>query len=556
MNSLIHTYKKVSISERTYNYDPTRTITLRNAFISDMNKRFREIRGLIRTSIIDEDCFGLNNKENKLIIQAGKGVTTGMRAFDFPSNEQKLDSFMAWINRQSEKQLLEIKHFEQYGQSINSAWTDKYIFDSYKRGVQRGRLELKKAGYNVPSIEETGGINVSMSTPFHLDRVGVLYLRAFNELKGINDAMGQHISRILAQGLIDGDNPRVLADKLTKTIKGGLGVTDELGRYIPAERRAQTLARTEIIRAHHQATVQEYRNWETEGVKVKAEWSSVGDDGRTCNQCLDLEGSLWTLDEIEKKIPVHPNCRCIALPVKVKDVKKEKKKVIKEQKEFKTKTSDYNNYNKHPDLDKRVSSKRKGQDNVLTGMSNKDLIKLSGDTPVKGMVIDNVDMAFYGDMNGGNVELLMKNNKYFSKVEVSKYKNTILEIAHVDIPASSQGQGIGSKMFLNMIDSAKTNGFKSVELIAAKAEGYNGYYTWARYGFDINPVYEPELLKFKNLVQSSKIENIKNSKTITDLMSTQEGRNFWKKEGFQYHGEFHIEDKYDYFINYFKSRYL
>jgi hypothetical protein len=50
------------------------------------------------------------------------------------------------------------------------------------------------------------------------------------------------------------------------------------------------------------------------GVTVEAEWSTAGDD-RVCGECQGLEGIEYTLDQIEGMIPVHPSCRCVALPV-------------------------------------------------------------------------------------------------------------------------------------------------------------------------------------------------------------------------------------------------
>jgi SPP1 gp7 family putative phage head morphogenesis protein len=61
------------------------------------------------------------------------------------------------------------------------------------------------------------------------------------------------------------------------------------------------------------ATIQEYRNWRLAGVTVQAEWLTAGDD-RVCERCASLQGRIFTLDEIEGMIPVHPGCRCIALP--------------------------------------------------------------------------------------------------------------------------------------------------------------------------------------------------------------------------------------------------
>jgi SPP1 gp7 family putative phage head morphogenesis protein len=122
--------------------------------------------------------------------------------------------------------------------------------------------------------------------------------------------MDTQISRVLSQAMLDGKHPYEIAKLLTKTISGpmgNLGITDTLGRFIPAERRAKMLARTEIIRAHHLATVQEYRNWGLEGVRVQVEWQTAGDP-RVCEKCAELNGKKFILDEIEGKIPLHPNC--------------------------------------------------------------------------------------------------------------------------------------------------------------------------------------------------------------------------------------------------------
>jgi len=53
-----------------------------------------------------------------------------------------------------------------------------------------------------------------------------------------------------------------------------------------------------------------------EGVRIQAEFVTVGDD-RVCPDCLDLaSGGPYTLEEIEGMIPAHPMCRCIALPLR------------------------------------------------------------------------------------------------------------------------------------------------------------------------------------------------------------------------------------------------
>jgi SPP1 gp7 family putative phage head morphogenesis protein len=298
-------------------YDPTRTLMLRTAFANDLNRRFNRITLAIRRAIIDQDVFGFS-QERRVLTQADIELP-GRFAFDFPRLADKVTAFMAWLEKQVDLGILEILGRTQLGRAIELAWFNKYIQSAYQRGILRGRQELRNAGYDVPTIETTGGINVTFNQPFHLDRVGLVYTRAYSELKGITAIMDQQISRVLAQAMAEGRNPREIARLLVRTISGpvgDLGITDTLGRFIPAQRRAQILARTEIIRAHHIATINEYRNWGIAGVTVKAEWITAEDE-RVCEECAPLQNQIFSLDEIESMIPYHPQCRCVAIPVDI-----------------------------------------------------------------------------------------------------------------------------------------------------------------------------------------------------------------------------------------------
>lgn len=295
----------------TYQYDPTRTTTLRNAFVRNMRRRFNELTQAITQAIVEEDCFGISVKTQQV-------TTPGREAFNFPRSQDKVNAFLEWLRRQEHRGILETGTFTRIGEAAEEPWTNIYILDSYKRGVQRARYEMQRVGYSIPGIEASGGIDIIMSQPIHVDRVGLLYSRVFEDLKGITSQMDTQISRVLSRGLVDGDNPRLLARKLVATVNGKgageLGITDELGRYIPARRRAEILARTECVRSHHTANMAEYRNWQAEGIKIRAEWVTAG-DSRVCDECAGMEGRTFTLDEAEHMIPRHPQCRCIALPV-------------------------------------------------------------------------------------------------------------------------------------------------------------------------------------------------------------------------------------------------
>ena len=296
------------------NYDPTRTTVLRAQFAAEMGKRFSRLRGQIRKAIVDDDFFGLK-KEFEFKV-------TAYAPFDFSRDAQKLVEFGAWLQEMINSEILEISTAVQLGYGVESAWTNRYIQTAYQKGVVRARNEIRAAGIMgvdglpIPELETEDLLNVAFNQAFHLDRVGLMYTRTFQELKGVTVQMSTQLSRVLAQGLADGKNPYDIARLLTKTITGpmgDLGITDTLGRFIPAERRAKMLARTEIIRAHHMATIQEYKNWGLVGVKVRAEWTTAG-DARVCEECSKLQEKVYTLKEIEPMLPRHPQCRCIALP--------------------------------------------------------------------------------------------------------------------------------------------------------------------------------------------------------------------------------------------------
>jgi len=292
--------------------DPTHTKVLRDRFKGEMTKRFRKVRGDIRKSIVEQDVFGLQGLRLQRVGPE--------QQFDFPTSEAKVSAFMDYLQELEDEHILEVNERNDQGRiAERNAWERKYIRSAYQQGIERGRQELRNAGFDVPTLAASGGLQAVFNQPIHADRVGLLYTRAFRELKGITDAMDQHISRVLAQGLAEGRNPRELAQWLNRSITGpygDLGIVDSLGRTVPAQRRADMLARTEVIRAHSQGLLNEYRTAGAKGVKVKAEWSTAG-DARVCPICQPLEGQVYTLEEADGMLPRHPQCRCTFLPAEI-----------------------------------------------------------------------------------------------------------------------------------------------------------------------------------------------------------------------------------------------
>ena len=97
-----------------------------------------------------------------------------------------------------------------------------------------------------------------------------------------------------------------------------------------------------------------------------------------------------------------------------------------------------------------------------------------------------------------------------------------MKIESLDIRPDAQGQGIGKKIVEDIIANAKANGIEEISVGARRADGMNGYYSWARYGFDCPIPFDKVLPLPKSL---------DGSKTVQDLMKTKEGRDWWKENG-------------------------
>jgi hypothetical protein len=90
-----------------------------------------------------------------------------------------------------------------------------------------------------------------------------------------------------------------------------------------------------------------------------------------------------------------------------------------------------------------------------------------------------------------------------------------------------QGGGFGAKAFAEQVQGCIDAGVDKITTLAGKGKlggiPMNGYYTWARLGYDA-PLYDD----FKKKLPP----NLKGAQTVQDLMATKEGRDHWKNKGY------------------------
>lgn len=312
--------------------DPTRTKMLRRKFERDLSRRFTKLRQLIVQLVAVEDAFGLKkpgpfNEEQSDghadNIRRGNGSGDSSRVgivfsvceldgisrsktlnkrFAFQSTPQQVASFELWLR-------------EQIGTVLTSErdmYWDVYVREGYEKGAGRAfsdtyRARRAQAGSAEQMAYYEGTKEEFLSQVFgqaeSIEKVQLLASRTLTDLKGVGDAMATRMSRILTDGLVAGANPWTIA----RTMSKDLGID---------QRRALTIARTEIIRAHAEGQLDAMERMGVEKVGVMVEWSSAGDD-RVCPLCQDLDGVVLKISEARGLIPRHPNCRCAHVPAQV-----------------------------------------------------------------------------------------------------------------------------------------------------------------------------------------------------------------------------------------------
>lgn len=228
----------------------------------------------------------------------------------FSSDPAKVMAFRGWLRKQ-----LDI-HIR--GKSDEELWT-RYVQQGLQRGAGRtfDDYSRRRGGDFGKSPDFYAGtkqefLRSSFAQPVAIEKAQLLAQRSFTELEGVTDVMDKRMTRTLTDGLVEGKSPRQIAADLNRDVDG-------IGRA-----RAETIARTELIRAHAEGQLLAMEKLGVKEVGVQVEWLTAGDD-RVCPDCSDMEGSIFSIDDAKGMIPMHPGCRCAFIPVIPEDEDEEVK---------------------------------------------------------------------------------------------------------------------------------------------------------------------------------------------------------------------------------------
>lgn len=284
-----------TLQQMVDNVDPTRTLTLRSAFVADATRRFRALAQVITESVVDRDVFQLGRPN---II--GNLEPASPNAFIGLSKAEQITAFNEWLEEQEAAGILEVVPGPAGAQR---AWSDQYVRSSYQRGLDKSLRDLRAKGIDVPTttLGGTGGVGGVLLTPFHQERVQVLFTETFTALENVAAAMNEQIRRVLAQGIAEGIGPEEMARRINDRV-------DKVGLT-----RAKLVARTEVVKSYNTSQVAEYQRAETViGEEVFVQWQTAEDE-RVRSSHRARNQKIYTKEEYLTLIG-EPNCRCTGLP--------------------------------------------------------------------------------------------------------------------------------------------------------------------------------------------------------------------------------------------------
>lgn len=276
--------------------DPTRSNAILRRYFAEIKKRFGELKRKVEEHITNPSTLkGKEYTENpgQLVIMAEK------KRYVYEKSLDRMKEFMLWLDQQVLDGILTVESRPWLASpSGEGLWTDVYIQSAYQKGIEMARADLASAGASLPSL---GPVSVAFNKPFHADRVGLIYSRTFNGMKGLTDTMKAQMGRELAKGMAEGRSPYDIAYKLKDRVDK-IGIT-----------RSRLIARTEVIFSHNSAAINEYDSLEgIIGEEIKVQWWTALDERVRASHRL-RHAKIYTKKRAQELIG-EPACRCTLLP--------------------------------------------------------------------------------------------------------------------------------------------------------------------------------------------------------------------------------------------------
>jgi len=362
--------------------DPSRTATLRRVYLTEMRKRFRQLKKDIFNLVVVEDAFGLGrDKQEELRSIEGESVrsltSTTARTVSIQNDVSALifdsvgrprtaiphftyfdgteydvtNSDVLGVKPKSRTNQFKVKddafalntrwRFQTTPEKVASfqAWLqekiDGSILDLNKSEEDRWFAKYSQQGY----AKGAGRAFDDVNKPVFKGSVKGDFFKG-SKFQFLSQSFGHPVAiekvKLLAGRVFDGlkNITSQMSVNITRTLTDGLvagasprAVARDMVRNVDkmTRTRALTIARTETIRAHAEGQLDALEQLGVKEIGVAVEWEVTGDD-RVCPLCEPMQGTVFKIEESRNLIPRHPNCRCAFVPANVGEDKSRQKR--------------------------------------------------------------------------------------------------------------------------------------------------------------------------------------------------------------------------------------
>lgn len=291
--------------------DPTQTTVLRERrFKPALTKRYRAVRGAIRTTIQSNDALQLPAQRRR---QSGGGISAALAPEDAEPRQQFRGAddaavqvaFLQWVENTLNEAVLETTSEQQVRQGNH--YSSEYIREAYHNGLRDAAQQLREAGEDVPEPESTpegGDGTETVLAAASAVTLAALFQRTYSAIRGTVQTAVRDVSRVFDE----------LYPQASKT-----ALTQEVNRAIAdgGESDAVHVARSEPIYAYAEGQLDQFEEYGVEEVSVEEEVKlSTAGDSRVCKECRrKAREGPYTISEIRRNPltlhpPLHTQCRC------------------------------------------------------------------------------------------------------------------------------------------------------------------------------------------------------------------------------------------------------
>lgn len=238
-------------------------------------------------------------------------VTTNAKKYVYELDADRYNQVNLFIQRLLYKELLD----SESGQYSSLFWLIRNLAIAYEDGTDDALQSAKNMAQ--PDIvgdelsEQMRSIQIEQIqfSPAYQRRVGLVYARVFNEMKGLTDSSKTDLAETLARGMANGEGIR----QITK---------DVLARVDVVESRAWRIARTEILNAYRTASWDETDELnkdvygDSEWQMRELWWSALSPTTRISH--AKRHGKVYTSDEVREFYSINANainCLCSQSPI-------------------------------------------------------------------------------------------------------------------------------------------------------------------------------------------------------------------------------------------------